>query len=230
VVRQREVAPGDIGTHVLYALLHGIDAVGKRIGFLPPLIRPLHQLDVDGHTAPPLRRTGVRLALVLHPARAEWNPFVEEEKGRTPFRGPPMKSGPISGILSSAEAEGRPSLWDRRYRRPRAADPGASSGQLAPCLALLRAGLAEPRRSPIAREGYERVRARVRLAPHVLVRDPVEASSQLDRFLVKLLQPQVLDLVATGKLLDQKLGIGPHVHGAHADLRHTSQARDHSAV
>ena len=54
-----------------------------------------------------------------------------------------MKSGPISGILSSAEAEGRPSLWDRRYRRPRAADPGASSGLLAPCLALLRAALAE---------------------------------------------------------------------------------------
>ena len=64
-----------------------------------------------------------------------------------------MKSGPISGILSSAEAEGRPSLWDRRYRRPRAADPGASSGQLAPCLALLRAGLAEPRRSPAALVG-----------------------------------------------------------------------------
>src|SRR5437867_3366826 len=69
--------------------------------------------------------------------------------------------GPLSGAPGEERAykrdpvlrlpaKGRPSLWDRRYRRPRAAYPGASNGPFAPCLALLRAGLAEPRRSPVA--------------------------------------------------------------------------------
>src|SRR5437879_4405048 len=67
--------------------------------------------------------------------------------------------GPLSGAPGEERAykrdpvlrlaaEGRPSLWDRRYRRPRAAYPGASNGPFAPCLALLRAGLAEPQQSP----------------------------------------------------------------------------------
>jgi hypothetical protein len=69
--------------------------------------------------------------------------------------------GPLSGApgeeraykrdpVLRLSAKGRPSLWDRRCRRPRAAYPGASNGPFAPCLALLRAGLAEPRRSPVA--------------------------------------------------------------------------------
>src|SRR6266699_9614 len=67
--------------------------------------------------------------------------------------------GPLSGApgeeraykrdpVLRLSAKGRPSLWDRRCRRPRAAYPGASNGPFAPCLALLRAGLAEPRRLP----------------------------------------------------------------------------------
>src|SRR6266568_2876075 len=69
--------------------------------------------------------------------------------------------GPLSGAPGEERAykrdpvlhlaaKGRPSLWDRRCRRPRAAYPGASNGPFAPCLALLRAGLAEPRRLPAA--------------------------------------------------------------------------------
>ena len=76
----------------------------------------------------------------------------------------------------------------------------------------------------VHREICEPVGILVLLAPHVLERDAVEASSQLDRFLVKLLQPRVLDLVATRKLLDQKLRIRANMHGARADLRHTSRS------
>ena len=43
-----------------------------------------------------------------------------------------------------------PSIWDRRLRQPRAANPGASGEQPAPCLALLRSGVTWPPRLPAA--------------------------------------------------------------------------------
>src|SRR5437879_10842976 len=76
---------------------------------------------------------------------------VKKKIWRAPFRGPPVKERAYKrDPVLRLPAKGRPSLWDRRCRRPRAAYPGASNGPFAPCLALLRAGLAEPRRSPAA--------------------------------------------------------------------------------
>jgi len=80
---------------------------------------------------------------------------------RTVIRSPRWTSRAVSRILSrTSRVRGRPSLSGRRCRRPRRgaplrnADgsglPGSSGGQPsnAPCLALLRVGFTEPRRSP----------------------------------------------------------------------------------
>jgi hypothetical protein len=70
---------------------------------------------------------------------------------------------PSNGARSGSEEANKPSsvpvagggsfLWDRRCRRPRAADPGLVAERAAPrpCLALLRVGFAVPRLSPAAR-------------------------------------------------------------------------------
>src|SRR5918992_815108 len=60
-------------------------------------------------------------------------------------------SRPVSRILSHLNRRGRPSIWDERCRPSRAAYTGMPEGGRAtqiPCLALLRTGFAEPRRSP----------------------------------------------------------------------------------
>jgi len=68
---------------------------------------------------------------------------------RAPSRGPPIaKPAYKRDSVSSLARRWRSSLCDLCCHRPDAAYPGASSGQLAPCLTLLRAGLAEPRQSP----------------------------------------------------------------------------------
>jgi hypothetical protein len=90
-------------------------------------------------------------------------PRNRPDKRRAPLRGPPDRqpAGKRASVPLSKE-RGRPSIWDRRRRRPRAAYPNArrsfrsASGgppENAPCLTLLRTGFAEPRRSPAALVG-----------------------------------------------------------------------------
>jgi hypothetical protein len=64
-------------------------------------------------------------------------------------REPACKPGSVRPLAGPR----RPSLYDERYRSPLAAYPGAPGepggrAALTPCLALLRTGFAEPRRSP----------------------------------------------------------------------------------
>ena len=58
---------------------------------------------------------------------------------------------PISRILCAQVSLRRwSSIWGGRLRQPRAANPGASDEQPAPCLALLRTGVTWPQRLPAA--------------------------------------------------------------------------------